>query len=152
MKKLFLLLFLAFCGISSYTAFGQDANLKHILADWDAETKAAKFKDGKNQFEIVHVSFSSDESETPESKLTSHHEDFIISVRDKEGNAKMTHYFYWMSGGKGKLKIHIVKSEGGIEAGKEFIIAYRYDAKNEKLFITGADHREYTYIAVGGKH
>ena len=55
MKKLFLLLFLAFCGISSYTAFAQDASLKHILADWDAETKAAKFKDGKNQFEIVHI-------------------------------------------------------------------------------------------------
>lgn len=150
MKKLRLVLLVAItvCGVRS--SFAQNADLKKIEADWDAETKAAKFKDGKAAFEILHISFSADETEKPETTLTSHHEDFIISVRDNEGNSKMAHYFHWMVAGKGKLKIHIVKSEGGIEAAKEFEIAYRYDAKNDKLFLTSSDHREYAYVKVGG--
>ena len=52
--------------------------------------------------------------------------------------------------GKGELKLHITKSEGGIEAAKEFSISYRYDAKKDVLFLTSSDHREYAYVKVGG--
>ncbi len=150
MKNLRLILCCAICLFGTCSIMAQDADLKKLEADWDAETKAAKFKDGKAQFEILHVSFSADESETPATTLTSHHEDFIISLKDKDGNSKMAHYFHWMLAGKGKLKLHIVKSEGGIAAAKEIILSYRYDEKNDKLFLISSDHREYAYVKVGG--